>query len=331
MLKTPGSNNLVKKVFSIEGLVFLVALVALGLSIAAMVKDCGEGFGDTQQVGCNTQPWVKNLHGDDDDERRKITKFCSSCKDPNGMNPNACNPSHCKKSHSVCSGYDPKNCGEGCYYSRSTGTCSYLDYNSLCTDSDGPSPSSQCVAGCTVKPGGKCIIDHGKKCNPDVDCCADPGHKCKPRKYDPTYRCQSGIGKQHNKGDIYSNCNDDTDCESGYTCQKNPHPNPYTDLSDKICLKSPPVPPFVPGFKPKERKHSDDSHKGLNQVQVMDGDSDNDEVGSSKGNGPTPGPPGNKGLTTGEIVGISVGGGLGLIVFIAIIWYVMKNKKPKIA
>ena len=72
MLKTPGSNNLVKKVFSIEGLVFLVALVALGLSIAAMVKDCGEGFGDTQRGGCSPQPWV-NDPTTGEDERRKIT------------------------------------------------------------------------------------------------------------------------------------------------------------------------------------------------------------------------------------------------------------------
>lgn len=56
MLKTPGSNNLVKKVFSIEGLVFLVALVALGLSIAAMVKDCKDGFGDTLKCCDDNKP-----------------------------------------------------------------------------------------------------------------------------------------------------------------------------------------------------------------------------------------------------------------------------------
>ena len=326
MLKTPGSNNLVKKVFSIEGLVFLVVLVALGLSIAAMVKDCKDGFGDCVPNKLKDNQNVKN--------------FCESCDD--GA---VCNYMDCPTIDFPCDTIkerDTCNKNKQCYYTDITG-CTKLDSN-LCGSVGGQSPTSSNT--CTED--GK-HPPYGPQCKKDTDCCeydvndkSDNRKVCCQSKYNPgVVTCQSWSACKNYTppppppGHVLSNCNDDTDCESGYTCQKNPHPNPYTDLSDKICIKSKPspVPPFpTGGFNPKYRKHSDDSHKSLNQVHVMDGDSDNDEVGSSKGPGPTPGspgPPGNKGLTTGEIVGISVGGGLCLIVVIAIIWYVMKNKKTQ--
>ena len=40
-----------KTVFSFQGLVLLIALVALGLSIGAIVKNCNEKFGNGKCVG----------------------------------------------------------------------------------------------------------------------------------------------------------------------------------------------------------------------------------------------------------------------------------------
>jgi hypothetical protein len=71
MIKAPsGQNKLVNKIFSIEGLIFVIVLTALGLSIAAFAMPCKSNFGvpggDCGGVGrgsCDDNEWCK-LDGD---------------------------------------------------------------------------------------------------------------------------------------------------------------------------------------------------------------------------------------------------------------------------
>ena len=336
MLKTPGSNNLVKKVFSIEGLVFLVALVALGLSIAAMVKDCKDGFGEGKCTGeaCDGPMLNQPCTNDKYCQKNMIPLpgrfcYCDTDYSPVSSPGPLCDEKTCKyctyKGQTVCSkgqkgcplgreicdkDVGPQGRGKSCQYqSGNSGPMS-------CFDTPDPKPPSK-----------KCYKSESP-CQNNSDCC---NSKCvknpyPPSPYSPDKWCappppSPSTCINPNKTPLEECDTISRLCCKGYKCER------VNNLN--ICVNSS-TSHTTGGFNPKYRKHSDDSHKSLNQVHVMDTDSDNDEVGSSNGPSP-PGPPGNKGLTTGEIVGIIVGGGVGLLVVIAIIWYVMKNKKPKIA
>ena len=300
MLKTPGSNNLVKKVFSIEGLLFLVALVALGLSIGAMVKDCGEGFGDSLKCEANINHLKDIFPKKSKMMINKSNKFCSTCTD--GCSEDR----HCGYVTNCTSFNDEKSCNNniGCYYDN-FGMCSNMDAQ-FCTDVSGgpnPSPSSQCTR------------EKGDLCGGSYGCCRtdnDPGEPVSP------ICCEGQTG-----GD--PRCQDPVGCK-GYTSQSHhrlpPHPPGYKPRHH-------PKPHHATGFGPNtdSNEHNSKKHNiGGNSGSTLN-KKNTESTHLAIASGPSPPSPGsNDGLSEGAIIGISVGSGVALLIVLALVWHLMQGK-----
>jgi hypothetical protein len=320
MLKTSGNNNLVKKVFSIEGLVFLVALVALGLSIGAMFKDCSEPFGDEsceaaddQGTGTMGKPKTKKQL----QKKNKQDLWCKSNTDDD-----------CNVKYVPCQSFNKNNCenNPACFY-VGPGECDNIE----CVPVSGPGPNP---GGC-VALNDPCDIPNPGEPDP---CCPDdplaPG-ECRAS-FDGNTICQSPQGsvKKVNKAEIYGVCLTNSDCadsrakckhqdgHSGKVCVPDiikPNTNSATggvgfgggDEYDGPSISVKKQPHISPPTKPEFGNNSDTDTPGPALTTYRQ---------------PTPNL-GGGGLSTETIIWISVGGGVGLLVIIALILYFMKKRK----
>ena len=71
-------QQVLKDILSVKGLIMLIALVALGLSITAVVRGCGDDFGDGFKRGGNLYGGV------DKDDKCQSIDFAADCE---GMDP----------------------------------------------------------------------------------------------------------------------------------------------------------------------------------------------------------------------------------------------------
>jgi hypothetical protein len=324
MLKTSGNNNLVKKVFSIEGLVFLVALVALGLSIGAMFKDCGEPFGDEsceaaddQGTGTIGKPKTKKQL----QKKNKQDLWCKSNTDDD-----------CNVKDVPCQSFNQNNCenNPACFFA---GQCDNIE----CVPVSGPGPSpspgycldlkERCVP---PTPGKQDPCCHG----PDV---LDPG-VC--TKFGKNWMCLSESNKKVNKAEIYGVCQKNSDCaDSRAKCKHQDAYNGMVCVPDTIKPNTNSAPGGFgvrgggeydgPSISVKKQPHISPPTK-----PEFGNNSDTDTPGPARyhtprlttDHKPTP-KPGGGGLSTETIIWISVGGGVGLLVIIALILYFMKKRK----
>lgn len=186
---------MLKELMSVKGLILLIALIALGLSITAVIKGCNDSFGDTcgrivegkvTQNGC-TAPGGKPITNCGETTNPTNWNLCRSQPgSKNFMNEDA-NDCECQS--------------DGLTLPPTGGDC---DQNTPCSNSDD---------GCLK---GKCTPDCGQDGKLGWDCNSDPTNK--PCCDDSTCMCDGDkCGTQHPgmKGMCVANDPGDTDVISG--------------------------------------------------------------------------------------------------------------------
>ena len=157
-------QQVLKDILSVKGLIMLIALVALGLSITAVVRGCEDNFGDICGRIINNTVNTKGCTNNNGD-----IKQCNSlmdCQDlPGSLDPIDKTPTNdCK-----CQPFDgPAACqikGASCE-----------DTNQCCThNSEGNQyiPPLQCLNGKCQQPGTGTCKQQGEQCKTPDECCSN--------------------------------------------------------------------------------------------------------------------------------------------------------------